>query len=439
MQSALLPSLGRPLRDSILEAADRFLPASRARGASDAQSARASDARLSDARLSDARLSDAEWARRARAAVFLCWLGTFWTITFAVAYAAAGSPAAGAALGVVSATLLFGPFGIRRGWALSTIAQLGTGATWLATFIVAWRTGGFESPAIVWGFFHPLTMYAVCGLRSAALWSLLSGVQIVLIFFAEMAGVRFAHDLTPVTAHAFEVSALLACIGAFGMVLGPLELARRASLAALEQSNRVIERERILGDMHDGVGSQLLGLVVELRAQRIEGPRLLAAVESCLDDLRLAVHTLDASQPSLELIFGEQRARLEARCAAAGLELVWSSAVLDPPAQLDPADVLQALRFVQEAFSNALRHAHARRIELGLRRVPDQPSEPRQQSAPGRLEIVIADDGAGFDPARVAGSGRGLAGLQLRAHRLGGELLLASSDQGTSVTLRFPG
>lgn len=407
MQNVLVPSLGRPLRDTILEAADRFLPASRGH--------------------------EAEWARRARAAVFLCWLGTFWTVSFAVAYAAAGSPAAGAALAVVSATLLFGPFGIRRGWALSTIAQLGTGATWLATFIVAWRTGGFESPAIVWGFFHPLTMYAVCGLRPAAIWSLLSGAQILLIFFAEMAGVSFAHDLTPVSAHVFELSALLACIGAFGMVLGPLELARRASLATLEQSNRVIERERILGDMHDGVGSQLLGLVVELRAQRIEGPRLLETVESCLDDLRLAVHALDASQPSLELVFGEQRARLEARCAAAGLELSWSNAELNPPAALDPAGVLQALRFVQEAFTNALRHARARRIELRLRRMPGEPGQP------GRIEIVIADDGVGFDPARVAGSGRGLAGLELRSLRLGGELLLASTSQGTTVTLRFPG
>jgi signal transduction histidine kinase len=273
-------------------------------------------------------------------------------------------------------------------------------------------------------------MYAVCGLRSAVVWSLLSSGQILLIFLAELAGVRFARDLTAVSAHVFELSALLACIGAFAMVLGPLELARRASLAAFEHSNRVIERERILGDMHDGVGSQLLGLVVELRAQRIEGSRLLESVEGCLDDLRLAVHALDASQPSLELIFGEQRARLQARCDAARVELVWSSAILDPASTLDPAGVLQALRFVQEAFTNALRHARARRIELSLHRVP---SEPRC------IEIMVADDGIGFEPARVAGTGRGLTGLELRARRLGGQLRLTSSSAGTSVTLRIPG
>jgi signal transduction histidine kinase len=86
------------------------------------------------------------------------------------------------------------------------------------------------------------------------------------------------------------------------------------------------------------------------------------------------------------------------------------------------------LRIGQEALTNALKHAQARHIHVGL------------DFNPERLELSVQDDGQGFDPTGATRPGGfGLRGLRERAGRIGGQLTVASEPgQGTRIVVQVP-
>jgi two-component system sensor histidine kinase DegS len=76
---------------------------------------------------------------------------------------------------------------------------------------------------------------------------------------------------------------------------------------------------------------------------------------------------------------------------------------------------------------NALRHAGARTIRLKL------------LAQPGRVRLLVLDDGRGFDPTAIPKDHYGLAGINERVHLLGGKLNLQSSPgRGTRVEVVVP-
>lgn len=88
-------------------------------------------------------------------------------------------------------------------------------------------------------------------------------------------------------------------------------------------------------------------------------------------------------------------------------------------------------RIVQEALTNVARHAqaHSARVELSV--------AAEEASAP-TLQVLVSDDGVGFDPARRS-SGIGLRGMRERAQSLGGWLTLTSAPgQGTRIAAEIP-
>jgi signal transduction histidine kinase len=82
-------------------------------------------------------------------------------------------------------------------------------------------------------------------------------------------------------------------------------------------------------------------------------------------------------------------------------------------------------RIVQEALTNAVRHAGAQRVRIAVRHVS------------GVLRAEVDDDGHGFDPEAPA-DGFGLTGIRERVALLHGELEIASSAGGTRVTAALP-
>ena len=96
-----------------------------------------------------------------------------------------------------------------------------------------------------------------------------------------------------------------------------------------------------------------------------------------------------------------------------------------------PAAVATALvRIAQEATANAAGHGAPNRIGLELRRV----------GPPAAVELVVTDDGAGFEPdAPRASSSFGLEGMARRAIDLGGTVAVDSAPgRGTTVRARLP-
>jgi signal transduction histidine kinase len=237
--------------------------------------------------------------------------------------------------------------------------------------------------------------------------------------------------------------ALVAGLGVLWLVQLPLagSLARRLRhgqrereellLRSLDASDR--ERRRIAADVHDGVVQQLAGTSFTLAgaAERIEEPSARAALREAAATTRHAVRELRSllvslHPPSLHGA-GLQAALSDLLARANGS----SSLAVDPKLTLSSEHEQLVFRAVQEALRNVSSHAQAETVSVDLR------------EAEGGYELVVADDGRGFDAAdRARSRGRGHLGLDLltdRAHDLGAELRVDSTPGlGTRVSLRGP-
>ena len=214
--------------------------------------------------------------------------------------------------------------------------------------------------------------------------------------------------------------------------------------ADLEGLAAAAERERIARELHDSL-AQALGYV-RLRAASARdalGRGQPEAVGEALDQIRevagqayadvreaiLGLRNRVAEQRSLPVALAEY---LEQYRLQTGVETVLETApeVEQARAALDVE--AQLLRIVQEALTNVRKHAHARRARVSLEVVSD-PSGPR-------LRATVADDGRGFDPARLPAEARfGLQTMRERAEAAGGRLEIeARNGQGTRVTVAVP-
>ena len=96
-----------------------------------------------------------------------------------------------------------------------------------------------------------------------------------------------------------------------------------------------------------------------------------------------------------------------------------------PGARHPPGLETALFRIVQEALTNAVRHAGAGHVEIAVSAVG------------GVLHTRVRDDGHGFDPGTPT-DGFGLIGMRERVASLRGELEVASSTGGTIITAAFP-
>ena len=185
------------------------------------------------------------------------------------------------------------------------------------------------------------------------------------------------------------------------------------------------ERQRIMSDMHDGIGGQLISALSLIEPGGASQDQMAAALRECIDDLRIAIDSLEPTDEDLLPLLGNLRYRLEPRLKARGIALDWLVGDVPKLACLTPQNVLQVLRILQEAFTNVLKHAGAGRIRVA--------TSADAQS----VRIDIADDGHGFDEASPR-HGYGLASMRRRAQALGGELRLHTSPAGTTLSLQLP-
>jgi signal transduction histidine kinase len=223
--------------------------------------------------------------------------------------------------------------------------------------------------------------------------------------------------------------------------------ARGRQLAENYQRLRVLEREqalaferqRIMREMHDGVGSQLLSSLVMVERGGARPKDIANMLRECLDDMRLAIDTLTPETTELAGALGNLRYRVEPRLRAAGVSSHWDTASLPENLPINPHQSLQLLRVVQEALANVFKHATAERVDVSAR-----------IEAEG-LVIHVSDNGRGFaadsivagtdkgDPGRDKGdTGRGLRNMRRRAREAGAVLQIESGPTGTRVRLVRP-
>jgi len=204
------------------------------------------------------------------------------------------------------------------------------------------------------------------------------------------------------------------------------ELARvNAELLATQQllaeSSRLAERLHISRELHDAVGHHLavLSLNLELAALKADGAgaepvrEAHAVAKLLLADIRGTVSSLrqhrplDVRRALLTMVAGTNEPRIHLRLP-------------DEVEFTDPSQAHAVFRCVQEAITNAVRHAQARNIWIDVERDA------------GRLELRLRDDGCGVTEVRP---GNGLTGMRERFEDAGGGLELAS-EPGQGFGLR---
>lgn len=185
------------------------------------------------------------------------------------------------------------------------------------------------------------------------------------------------------------------------------------------------ERRRLMADMHDGIGASLISTLSLVECGEASGEQVAAALRECIDDLRLAIDSLEPADGDLAPVLGGLRYRLEPRLKAHGIALDWQVQELPRLACLTPPNVLNVLRILQEAFTNVLKHARAKRIRVAT--AVDS----------GRVAIEVSDDGRGFD-GTPSEHGHGLDNMRKRATAIGGDLRIAQSAAGTTLSLSLP-
>jgi signal transduction histidine kinase len=203
-----------------------------------------------------------------------------------------------------------------------------------------------------------------------------------------------------------------------------------AHLQALERERAVAsERTRIMQDVHDGVGGQLVSALALAEEGRTDSSELSDVLRGALDDLRLVIDSLDPIDCDLLAVLGAARARLEPRLHRHGLQMRWEVREVPPLPDFGPERALQVMRIVQEAVTNVVKHAAARTITVRT----GESADPHGHAG---VCLEIRDDGCGYGPG--APQGRGLSGMAQRAARLGGRLELRSAAEGTTVRLWLP-
>ncbi|MHB8078865.1 MAG: sensor histidine kinase [Candidatus Krumholzibacteriia bacterium] len=201
------------------------------------------------------------------------------------------------------------------------------------------------------------------------------------------------------------------------------------------------ERRAIATDLHDHLGQALA--FVKLRLSEFAGNAVFCGFEA---DLAEILHLIDQSirftrtltgelsPPVLyELGLGPALEWLGERFAAKhGCRVTVEAAGGDDAIPQEARIML--FKAAHELLTNAVKHAHPRRIRVGLRRAgPD-------------LLLEVADDGDGFDPAGLAAAeatgepgGFGLFSIRERLRHLGGRMeVRAAPGQGCAITLRLP-
>jgi signal transduction histidine kinase len=194
----------------------------------------------------------------------------------------------------------------------------------------------------------------------------------------------------------------------------------------------VEERKRLARELHDSVTQTLfsIGLTAEAAAALVESDPARAKAElehlqeltqAAMREMRSLIFELRPAELEMDGLVGTLRKHVDVLTRVYDCEI---DLALDGAPALSPELERGLLRIAQEALANALKHAGARRVELGLR------------AHDSVVALRVTDDGCGFDPAEAAARSRrlGLTSMRERAEALGGELAIDSAPgRGTTV------
>ena len=206
----------------------------------------------------------------------------------------------------------------------------------------------------------------------------------------------------------------------------------RVRRMALEFRAVLSERNRIAREIHDNLAQDILGISVQLELVARLMPAAAESAKGHLDRARLLVR--NSMTEARRYVWDLRSQELHKKDLPAALRDTTSRLTADTgieaivevtgPAQPLPLTVeTNLLRIGQEAVNNAVKHARAKRIDVGL------------NFDTNNVRLSVRDDGRGFDPDdQIADGHFGLIGMRERAEQMGGVLTIESThDRGTQI------
>jgi two-component system sensor histidine kinase DegS len=196
---------------------------------------------------------------------------------------------------------------------------------------------------------------------------------------------------------------------------------------------------RIAHDMHDGVTQLIIGALYEAQAARealpqdvdragtnlVRAQQLLSEVET---EIRRVIY--DLHPPVLDLLGLVVALKRFSATFLSSFGIDCQVQVTGFPRRLSKEIEISIYRIVQAALHNVVTHAQATRAEVHFDFGEDC------------LQVVVEDNGIGFDPVAVMatpGEHLGLIGMQERAESLGANLTMTSGPgEGAQISLRLP-
>jgi signal transduction histidine kinase len=187
------------------------------------------------------------------------------------------------------------------------------------------------------------------------------------------------------------------------------------------------ERQRIMQDMHDGMGSNLRTALLTVEKGNLTAPALADVLKECIDDLKLTIDSMEPMDADLLLLLATFRYRAGTRLESAGIALRWNITDIPKVNGLSPQTSLHILRIFQEAFTNVIKHSGATEITVSTLALEHH------------VCVIISDNGLGFSICTAnTNSGRGLSNQRRRAQSIGATIDWQSNTNGTQVTLTLP-
>jgi len=207
-----------------------------------------------------------------------------------------------------------------------------------------------------------------------------------------------------------------------------LELSYQQLRSSEQEAARSHERERLLRDMHDGMGAQLMTALRGVERGALTPQQVAQSLQDGLDELRMLMDSTDMGH-YLPGALATWRNRWDARLAAAGVQLEWRIDDALDRITLSSEVALQVMRILQEAATNIVKHSHAQSMTLDA------------SVRGGQLHIEVTDDGVGLAPETVRHGARGLKNMHYRAQEIGAQLEIRNRTaplKGSSVKLTVP-
>jgi signal transduction histidine kinase len=217
----------------------------------------------------------------------------------------------------------------------------------------------------------------------------------------------------------------------FGLILyrSHTERIRREAETNLAHQAEVVaatERQNILADLHDSIGSSLATMLAAVDTGKIDLARHKHRLSETLNELRLLVDTFQGESSDINLMFASLRHRMERAIERSGTKLHWQINELPQIKNFSARDAFMLKLILLEAISNVLHHSRAK--DLVIKAVHD--------SQAAALIVSVSDNGCGFDPAIISDTTIGLNNMRKRATRIstGAKISIQSvPGKGTTV------